>query len=183
MLVKLLQGRSHLPHVLRLLITLCRYTQGLCFAKLRNGNPDSNHYGFPLPIIPVMDTYKKEIIRIDRLATGGVEDGLNYGTADKNVLGHCKPAEYVPELLETPLRKDVKPLNVLQPDGPSFTVSDDSLIEWQNWRFRVGFVPTSRENVLVADRMPTDLLLVSVPSFTTYTTTAAVSCTDSVCRK
>ncbi|ETI24058.1 hypothetical protein G647_03427 [Cladophialophora carrionii CBS 160.54] len=118
-----------------------RYIQGLCFAKLRNGNPDSNHYGFPLPIIPVMDTYKKEIIRIDRLATGGVEDGLNYGTAGKNVLEHCQPAEYVPELLDTPLRSDLKPLNVLQPDGPSFTVSDDSLIEWQKWRFRVGFTP------------------------------------------
>ncbi|KIW79218.1 hypothetical protein Z517_05830 [Fonsecaea pedrosoi CBS 271.37] len=117
------------------------YTQGLCFAKLRNGNPDSNHYGFPLPIIPVMDTYKKEIVRIERLATGGTEDGLKYGTAGKNVLEHCKPAEYVPELLDTPLRKDVKPLNVVQPDGPSFTVSDDSLIEWQKWRFRVGFTP------------------------------------------
>ncbi|OQV07818.1 Copper amine oxidase, N2 domain-containing protein [Cladophialophora immunda] len=118
-----------------------RYTQGLCFAKLRNGNPDSNHYGFPLPIIPVMDTYKKEIVRIDRLATGGTEDGLNYGTAGKNILEHCKPAEYVPELLDTPLRKDLKPLNVIQPEGPSFTVSDDSLIEWQKWRFRVGFTP------------------------------------------
>ncbi|EXJ61101.1 primary-amine oxidase [Cladophialophora yegresii CBS 114405] len=118
-----------------------RYTQGLCFAKLRNGNPDSNHYGFPLPIIPVMDTYKKEIIRIDRLATGGVEDGLSYGTAGKNVLEHCQPAEYVPELLDTPLRSDLKPLNVLQPEGPTFTVSDDSLIEWQKWRFRVGFTP------------------------------------------
>ncbi|KIX99174.1 uncharacterized protein Z520_04750 [Fonsecaea multimorphosa CBS 102226] len=118
-----------------------RYTQGLCFAKLRNGNPDSNHYGFPLPIIPVMDTYKKEIVRIDRLATGGTEDGLNYGTAGKNILEHCRPAEYVPELLDTPLRNDLKPLNVIQPDGPSFTVSDDSLIEWQKWRFRVGFTP------------------------------------------
>lgn len=117
-----------------------RYTQGLCFAKLRNGNPDSNHYGFPLPIIPVMDTYKKEIIRVDRLATGGVEDGLKYGTASTNVLEHCQPAEYVPELLDTPLRKDLKPLNVLQPEGPSFTVSNDSLIEWQKWRFRVGYV-------------------------------------------
>ncbi|KIW99532.1 uncharacterized protein Z518_11271 [Rhinocladiella mackenziei CBS 650.93] len=118
-----------------------RYTQGLCFAKLRNGNPDSNHYGFPLPIIPVMDTYKKEIIRIDRLATGGTEDGLEYSTRAKKVLEHCRPAEYVPELLDTPLRTDLKPLNVLQPAGPSFAVSDESLVEWQKWRFRVGFTP------------------------------------------
>ena len=117
-----------------------RYTQGLVFAKLRHDNPDTNHYGFPLPLIPVMDTHNKNIIRIDRLATGGSEDGLEYGTGPKDVLGHCKPAEYAPELLDTPLRDDVKPLNVLQPDGPSFTVSDDSLIEWQKWRFRVGYV-------------------------------------------
>jgi primary-amine oxidase len=118
-----------------------RYTQGLVFAKLKHSNPDTNHYGFPLPIIPVMDTYKKEMVRVDRLATGGTEDGLAYGTANKNVLAHCKPAEYAPELLDTPLRDDLKPLNVLQPEGPSFTVSDDSLIEWQKWRFRVGFTP------------------------------------------
>ncbi|KAG9771321.1 Copper amine oxidase 1 [Exophiala dermatitidis] len=118
-----------------------RYTQGLCFAKLRHENPDTNHYAFPLPIIPVMDTYKKEIIRIDRLATGGAEDGLEYGTAKANVLEHCQPAEYVPELLDIPLRDDLKPLNVVQPEGPSFKVSDDSLIEWQKWRFRVGFTP------------------------------------------
>ncbi|EXJ93301.1 primary-amine oxidase [Capronia coronata CBS 617.96] len=126
-----------------------RYTQGLCFAKRRHENPDTNHYAFPLPIIPVMDTNKKEIIRIDRLATGGTEDGLEYGTADKNVLEHCRPAEYVPELLDIPLRKDLKPLNVLQPDGPSFTMSDDSLIEWQKWRFRVGFTP--REGAVLHD--------------------------------
>lgn len=85
-----------------------------------------------------MDTYKNEVVRIERLATGGTEDGLEYGTGAKNILEHCQPAEYVPELLDTPLRKDLKPLNVLQPDGASFTVSNDSLIEWQKWRFRVG---------------------------------------------
>lgn len=116
-----------------------RYTQGLCFAKdVRNGNADSNHYGYPLPIIPVMDTYKKEIVRVDRLATGGEHDGLNYGTGLKAILDHCRPSEYVPELLDIPMRKDIKPLNVVQPEGASFTVSDESLIEWQKWRFRVG---------------------------------------------
>ena len=151
--------------------TTPRYTQGLCFAKLRNGNPDSNHYGFPLPIIPVMDTYKKEIIRIDRLATGGSEDGLEYGTSGKNVLEHCRPAEYVPELLDTPLRQDLKPLNVLQPEGPSFTVSDDSLIEWQKWRFRVGYVDVPRTtdcSILIG--LPLDLPHGNAQSYTTSIT-------------
>lgn len=126
-----------------------RYTQGLCFARdARTGNEDSNHYGFPLPIIPVMDTYSKEIIRVDRLATGGKEDGLSYGTHKKNILDHCSPAEYVPELLSQPMRTDIKPLNVIQPDGPSFNVTGN-LIEWQKWRFRVGFNP--REGATLHD--------------------------------
>ncbi|KAH8594026.1 copper amine oxidase 1 [Bisporella sp. PMI_857] len=126
-----------------------RYTQGLCFARdTRSGNSDSNHYGYPLPIIPVMDTRNKEIIRIDKLATGGKEDGLNYGTHERNVVDHCSPAEYVPELLAQPLRTDLKPLNVVQPDGPSFQV-DGTLINWQKWRFRIGFNP--REGLTLHD--------------------------------
>jgi primary-amine oxidase len=88
-----------------------------------------------------MDTYKKEIIRVDRLATGGKADALDLRSTTKKILEHCRPSEYVPELLDIPMRKDLKPLNVTQPDGPSFTVSDESLIEWQKWRFRVGFNP------------------------------------------
>ncbi|KZF20619.1 copper amine oxidase [Xylona heveae TC161] len=127
-----------------------RYTQGLCFARdARNGNPDSNHYGYPLPMIPVMDTYKQEIVRIDKLATGGTEDGLRYDTTQRNILDHCAPAEYVPELLEGGLRTDLKPLNVIQPEGPSFKVSDESVVEWQKWRFRVGFNP--REGATLHD--------------------------------
>jgi primary-amine oxidase len=126
-----------------------RYTQGLCFARdVRSGNEDSNHYGYPLPIIPVLDTYRKEIVRVDRLATGGSEDALSYGTHAKSVLEHCSPAEYVPELLSQPLRTDVKPLNVIQPEGPSFQVSDN-LIEWQKWRFRLAFNP--REGATLHD--------------------------------
>jgi primary-amine oxidase len=127
-----------------------RYTQGLCFAQdARSGNPDSNHYSYPLPIIPVLDTHKNKIVRIDKLATGGREDGLKYDTASPNILDHCKPGEYIPEMLDTPLRTDLKPLNVIQPDGPSFTVSNESLIEWQKWRFRVGFNP--REGATLHD--------------------------------
>jgi len=127
-----------------------RYTQGLCFARdTRSGNEDSNHYSYPLPIVPVLDTYTNEIVRVDRLATGGKEDGLAYGTHKRNILDHCRPAEYVPELLGQPLRQDVKPLNVIQPDGPSFKVTDESLIEWQKWRFRLGFNP--REGATLHD--------------------------------
>lgn len=117
-----------------------RYFQGLCFAQdTRSGNPDSNFYGYPLPLIPVMDAHTREIIRIDRLATGGEDDGLNAVTHSKDIVQHCQPSEYVPELLKDGTRTDLKPLNVSQPDGPSFKVTDESLVEWQKWSFRVGF--------------------------------------------
>ncbi|EPE25859.1 Amine oxidase catalytic [Glarea lozoyensis ATCC 20868] len=127
-----------------------RYFQGLCFAQdKRSGNPDSNFYAYPLPLIPVMDARTKEIVRIDRLGTGGKQDGLAKGTHNKEIIKHCKGAEYVPELLENGSRKDLKPLDVIQPDGPSFTVTDESLVEWQKWRFRVGFNP--REGATIHD--------------------------------
>jgi primary-amine oxidase len=127
-----------------------RYFQGLCFAQdKRSGNPDSNFYAYPLPLIPVMDARAKKIIKIDRLGTGGKEDGLAKGTHKKGIIDHCQSAEYIPELLENGTRKDLKPLNVVQPDGPSFTVTDESLVEWQKWRFRVGFNP--REGVTIHD--------------------------------
>ncbi|KAL1955547.1 hypothetical protein VTO42DRAFT_8426 [Malbranchea cinnamomea] len=128
-----------------------RYMHGLCFAKdTRKNNPDTNHYPYPLPIIPVMDVQKSEIVRIDKLATGGTEDGLAYDTHSANVIDHCKPGEYVPELLpEMKYRTDIKPLNIIQPEGPSFKVSNESLVEWQKWRFRVGFNP--REGVTLHD--------------------------------
>jgi primary-amine oxidase len=117
-----------------------RYLQGLIFARdNRSGNEDSNHYAYPIPIVPILDTTIQKIIRIDKLATGGKKDGITYNTQSANVIDHCVPAEYVPELLGKPLRTDIQPLNVVQPKGPSFKVSDESLVEWQKWSFRVGF--------------------------------------------
>lgn len=96
-----------------------------------------------------MDAHTKKIVRVDRLATGGEEDGLKTNTTNTNVIGHCQSAEYVPELLPNGLREDLKPLNVIQPEGPSFTVTDESLVEWQKWRFRVGF--NYREGATIHD--------------------------------
>lgn len=127
-----------------------RYFQGLIFAAdASKKNMDTNFYPYPLPIIPIMDWAKKEIVRIDELATGGSDDALDAKTHQAGVLDHCAAAEYVPELMEGGLRKDLKALNVVQPDGPSFKVTDNELIEWQKWRFRVSFNP--REGVVIHD--------------------------------
>jgi primary-amine oxidase len=128
-----------------------RYFQGLVYAiDTRSQNPDSNFYAYPLPVIPVMDFEKREIVRIDELATGGAGDSLiPLGPRTGSIIDHCEPAEYVPELLPRGTRKDLKPLSVIQPEGPSFAVTDESLIEWQKWRFRVSFNP--REGAVIHD--------------------------------
>jgi len=122
-----------------------RYMQGLVFARdFTNKNQDSNHYSYPIPIIPVMDVATKKLIRIDRLATGGTGDSLypsKRGDKPKKLFEHAKPAEYVPELLDVPQRADLKPIDVTQPEGASFKVHSDNLVEWQKWRFRIGFTP------------------------------------------
>jgi primary-amine oxidase len=127
-----------------------RYFQGLIFAvDGTTKNPDSNFYPFPLPLIPVMDYVKREIIRVEELATGGNGDALSGKTHAERVLDHCRAAEYVPELLPGGTRTDLKELNVVQPNGPSFSVTDESLVEWQKWRFRVSFNP--REGAVLHD--------------------------------
>ena len=66
------------------------------------------------------------------------------------------PGNYIPELMfegdNRPqlgrLRTDVKPLAITQPEGPSFKV-DGHTVEWQKWRFRVGW--TLREGLVLLD--------------------------------
>ena len=44
------------------------------------------------------------------------------------------------------MRDDIKPLEITQPEGPSFTV-DGHQVTWQKWRFRVGF--NAREGLVL----------------------------------
>ncbi|TEA19129.1 Copper amine oxidase 1 [Colletotrichum sidae] len=83
------------------------------------------------------------------VATGGENDSFLPQARSKGVIDHCRPTEYVPELLDTKMRDDLKELNVIQPNGASFSVTDDSLVEWQKWRMRVSFNP--REGAVVHD--------------------------------
>ncbi|KAK3689665.1 copper amine oxidase [Podospora appendiculata] len=107
---------------------------------------DSCHYAFPLPISPVIDPTTMELVRIDILPTG----------LDEKVkpLAPWQPVEaneYIPEAQI--LRTDLKPLNVVQPEGVSFTVENFSelgrLIKWQKWDFKVGF--NQREGMVLYD--------------------------------
>ena len=120
------------------------------FLYMRNPNDlshvDSNHYAFPLPISPVVDTVDLKVCRIDYLPTGA-----DHSTKEPQPAKVHPPNEYTPE--HQALRKDLKPLNVIQPEGASFTVTrtgeTGALIEWQKWTFRAGF--NQREGMVLYD--------------------------------
>jgi len=52
-----------------------------------------------------------------------------------------------------PVRTTLKPLEISQPEGPSFQVADD-VVTWENWRFRIGFDP--REGLVLQQISFTD---------------------------
>lgn len=106
---------------------------------------DSNHYALPLTISPVVSADERKVIRIDHLPTG------KDNTVKEPQPWKAKPAnEYIPEAHK--LRTDIKPLNVVQPEGASFSATQQgtsNVIEWQKWSFRVGF--NQREGMVLYD--------------------------------
>lgn len=125
-----------------------KYVQAFLYARAPHNHPDSNQYSFPLPFSPVWDAFEDRLDRIDPLATGGTQDGLEYHTGPDAPMTHCVANEYVAEYQEA-LRNDIRPLHVVQPEGPSFKVEDENLIGWQKWKFRIGF--NYREGLVVHD--------------------------------
>lgn len=121
-----------------------------CFLYMRDprdsSNLDSNHYAFPLTISPVVDTVTAKVIRIDFLPTGS-----DHSVKQPQPLSVPPPSEYTPEHQD--LRTDVKPLQVIQPEGASFKVTEvgetGRVLEWQKWFFRIGF--NQREGMVLYD--------------------------------
>lgn len=99
-----------------------------CYCWLINKAGD-NRYGRPIGNLhPVVDLRRRRVIRIDDL---GVIDLPPDSAA-------IRPSDN--------LRTDIKPLNITQPEGPSFTV-DGFHVEWQKWSLRVGF--NAREGLVL----------------------------------
>ncbi|KAK2744824.1 hypothetical protein FQN57_004148 [Myotisia sp. PD_48] len=96
-------------------------------------HPQCNHYSLPCTISPVFDAMTKELVRIDHLPTG-----TDHTTRPTQPWKAVKTVQYAHDLLDEPLRTDLKPYIVQQPEGPSFSV-DGNHVYWQKWRFRVGF--------------------------------------------
>jgi primary-amine oxidase len=116
-----------------------------CYMYLRdpsNNHPESNHYAIPLDFSPRIDDATRKVDKIIRLPlydTFDTTPQTNYTVPKGN--------EYHPDLAGSK-RTDLKQYNVVQPEGPSYSI-DGNVVEWQKWRFRVGF--NYREGVTLHD--------------------------------
>ena len=101
-----------------------------CISFLRDGDGD-NGYARPIEGVLVhVDLGRGEVIEvIDHALRTGAEPvpvataGARYGADEVG-----------------PLRTDLRPISITQPEGPSFTV-EDNLVRWQKWSLRLGWDP------------------------------------------
>lgn len=106
-------------------------------------HPQNNHYSVPCKFSPVFDGITRELVRMDYLP-GGPDA---HGDEETRPWKPVKTVQYAHDLLDEPLRTDLKPYVVQQPEGASFTVDDGNSVYWQKWRFRVGF--NNREGLVL----------------------------------
>lgn len=104
------------------------------YLSTKPNHPENNFYSLPLDFSPVFTARTHEFVRMDRLPTGSDETIRSKGRKWKEV----EPVEYAADLMSTPMRSDLKPLYISQPEGPSFDIYENR-IQWQKWSFRVTF--------------------------------------------
>jgi primary-amine oxidase len=96
-----------------------------------SAQPDDNFYARPVEgLLAVVDLNELKVVRIEDCGVVPVP---------------AEAGEYAAKHIRT-FRSGLKPLDIVQPEGPSFTVSGHE-VKWQNWSFRVGF--TSREGLVL----------------------------------
>lgn len=113
-----------------------------------NNDPDSCHYSFPLDFMVIVDLCAMKVKKILRLPLGSDQSTTEVFSAVPHRRTNPVEPEYTHRLQKQLPRTTMKPYQVIQPEGASFTVKG-SLIEWEKFRFRVGF--NWREGMTIHD--------------------------------
>lgn len=144
-----------------------RIQQALVFARF---SQHDNLYAHPMDFIPVVDANSGEILHIDfpphyKKTTSGkaeltvatteppsLETSFIDGAGRERIPPPRRAFDFLPDLMETTeegfeLRKDLKPLHIVQPEGVSFKM-DGNVLEWQNWKMHIAFA--HREGVVLS---------------------------------
>jgi primary-amine oxidase len=99
-----------------------RLSRALTWVRM---SPTDNAYAHPVEnLVAIVDLHRMEVVRIE-----------DYGVIPVPTTA----GNYGPNDVET-LRSDLKPLEIRQPEGPSFDIEGHQ-IRWQKWQFRLGFTP------------------------------------------
>jgi primary-amine oxidase len=99
-----------------------RVARGLVYVK---HDLDDNQYAHVVDGLSVLvDLNDQEVVAID----------------DEKVIPVPMECNNWAQSHQREFREDIKPLEIVQPQGPSFTV-DGRQVSWQKWRFRVGYTP------------------------------------------
>lgn len=107
-----------------------RVGRGIFYMRSQN---DDNQYAHPIDgLVALLD--------LDTLELIGLEDEEVYPVP-------MDDANYAEKFIES-FRDDIKPLDITQPDGASFTV-EGWMVSWQKWSFHVGF--NQREGLVLHD--------------------------------
>jgi primary-amine oxidase len=95
-----------------------------CISYLRHSKED-NGYAHPIEgVIAFFDQGANEVLEVVDLGLVGIPD-------------EC--SSYLPDDVG-PMRTDLKPIEIVQPEGPSYAV-DGNAVRWGPWSLRVGFDP------------------------------------------
>lgn len=96
--------------------------RALCWVR---SSPNDNGYARPIEgVVPVVDLNKMEVITVE-----------DYGVVPLPPQSGNYSREFIKDY-----RQDLKPLDIVQPDGSSFQI-DGYKVNWQKWQFRIGFTP------------------------------------------
>src|ERR1700747_2536111 len=102
---------------------------------VRQGDPDDNGYARPVEgLIVRFDLDRMEVVDIEDHGVVPLPPHSGNYTAE-----WIRDAANMPHFPDGP-RQDLKPVEITQPEGTSFTV-DGHEVSWQKWRFQVGFTP------------------------------------------
>lgn len=104
-----------------------RVQQGLLYLQI---SETDNMYAHPLPFFPIIDVEAEKVLTIDVRA---VEHHVPIPMASHDY--------YVDKH-----RTDLKPIEITQPQGPSFKLNGNEL-SWLNWKMHVGF--NYREGIVI----------------------------------
>ena len=107
-----------------------RLARPLCFLRTA---PGENAYARPIEgIRPIVDLNEMKIIRVEEYGEWSLpNEAVEFATGKVG-----------------PTRTDIKPLEITQPEGPSFAMEGNQ-IRWQNWSLVIGF--DAREGLAIND--------------------------------